>query len=57
LVDKANIFKYAGTMEDYELSKRAKTDSVPKIDYATFKRMCAEQAQAQAQAQADTTVL
>jgi len=43
LTDKANIFKFAGSMNDYEISRKEKTDCVPKIDYATFKKMLDEQ--------------
>ena len=56
LVDKANQFKHAGTMSDYanELNKKEKKqETVPTLDYATFKRLQMEREQAQqAQAQA-----
>jgi len=39
LTDKANVFKYAGTIADYEVrGKAAKSVDIPKMDYATFKQ-------------------
>ena len=38
LTDRANVFKYAGNLADYELSKKAKLIEIPKMDYATFKQ-------------------
>ena len=40
LTDKSNIFKFAGSLNDYELRKRAKLNCVPTMDYSTFKQMC-----------------
>ena len=39
MTDRANLFKYSGTIADYELCKKAKLVEIPKMDYATFKRM------------------
>ena len=39
LTDKANVFKYAGTIADYEVRGKASISvDIPKMDYAMFKR-------------------
>lgn len=39
LTGKSNIFKFAGSLEDYELSKNLKLNCIPMMDYSTFKKM------------------
>ena len=39
LTDKANQFKFAGSMNDYLESRKEKIDCVSKMDYATFKKL------------------
>lgn len=39
LTDKANQFKFAGSMNDYQILREEKLENVPKMDYATFKKL------------------
>jgi hypothetical protein len=39
LTDKANQFKFSGSMNDYLESRKEKIDCVHKMDYATFKKL------------------
>jgi len=56
LTDKANKFRFAGSMEEYENEMkqlRQQAAEIPSMDYATFKRLVMETASASASANAN----